>query len=155
MASVRLNSFDPFEEERLKPMRDLIRPTIAVLVAPLFAAALIAVLDWLLSGKPPDGTYASAFVVFAYLFATAPAAITILVLRKLNWRRLWHFLMAGVLVAFVCTSVFVWSVYAGSIDSIVDWVRYSMRFLPFLLIGALTGGVVWLLSEYSPSDARR
>lgn len=132
-------------------MRKLIRPTIAILVAPLFAAVLIAVHGWLLSGEPPDGTYASAYVVFAYLFATVPAAVTLLVLRKLHWRRLWHFSLAGALVGLVCTATFVWSAYTDSIDSIVDWVRYSIRFLPFLLIGALTGGFVWLLSEPSRS----
>ena len=136
-------------------MRNLIRPTIAILVAPLFAAMLIAALDWLLSGEPPDGAYAYAYVAFAYVFAAVPAAITIVVLRRLNWREFWHFTTAGVLVALVCTSVFVWSAYTAAIDSIGDWVRYSIRFLPFLLIGALTGGFVWLLSESSRSGAGR
>ena len=136
-------------------MRNLLRPTIAVLTAPLVAAALITVFDWLVGGDFPGWTYASAYVLFAYLFATAPAVVMMFVLRKLHWRELWHYSAAGFVVALACTSVFVAYAYADSIDSIVEWARYMMRFSPFLLIGALTGGFVWLVGESPGPGSRR
>lgn len=128
-------------------MRNLLRPTVAILAAPLFAATLITLFDWLLAGEFPGWVYASAYATFAYLFAALPAIVVMFVLRKMRWRKLRHYLAAGLVVALACTSVFVVSAHSAAIDSLVDWTRYMARYSPFLLIGALTGAFVWFVSE--------
>ena len=136
-------------------MRNLLRPVIAVLAAPLFAAALITLFDWVVAGVFPGWVYASAYATFAYVFATLPAIVVMLVLRKMRWRKLWHYSAAGLVVAFACTSIFVLSAYSAAIDSIADWTRHMMRFSPLLLLGALTGAFAWFVSESPLPGSRR
>ena len=46
-------------------------------------------------------------LVVTYTFALVPAAITMLVLKKLGWVSAWQFTVAGLVLAVLCNTLFV------------------------------------------------
>jgi hypothetical protein len=122
----------------------MVRATIAVLLAPAFIATLLTIANQLRGSR---NSYTEIYFVFSYVFALIPGALAMVLLKKLHYRRLWHFVLAGILVAVVCTAGFIVQGYGGSISSFGAWLSYFLRAWQLLVIGPLTGVFVWVVSE--------
>ena len=118
----------------------VVRSTVAVVVAPAIAAILIAV--WQFAEKPSlrDSwdTYFPMYFMASYAVTWFPVLFLTIGMKSRKYVRLWQFMFAGFALAFAC-GLFV------AVQEI------SSALLVFSLIGAVVGGIVWLISEWQPS----
>ena len=122
----------------------------AVVLAPAFVAILsilAEVLIDLIEGRAPI-VLVEAYFIFSYLFALIPAALVMLILKKLHLLKLRHFAVAGLAASVICASVFVLVTHPGyATESLTAFVSEFVGISPLLIIGPIVGVCVWVISE--------
>jgi hypothetical protein len=111
------------------------RSIIAILLAPALAATLIWVLD-LAQGPDQRGFLVPMIPVYlgvAYATALLPAALIMMALHAWQCLKLRHFVLTGLFLGLVS-----------------NFLLMRQAYLAVSMIGAVVGGLVWLISEWRP-----
>jgi hypothetical protein len=116
------------------------------MTAPAMAAALIVITDHLFFGGSP-WILAIAIAVVTYLFALVPAAVMMIVLKRLGCVGPLHFAVAGLAVALVCTAAFVLWGHSYTRTSFSAFAKEFSEVWPLLVIGPVVGVCTWIVGE--------
>jgi hypothetical protein len=122
------------------------RAIVAVVVAPGLTAALIVIADHLFFGASP-WIFSIAIVAVTYLFAVVPAAVMMVVLKRLGCVGPLHFAVAGSAAALLCTAAFVLWGHSYARTSLSAFINEFLELWPLFVIGPIVGICAWIVGE--------
>ena len=121
----------------------MIRTIFAIALAPGVAAAVYSTIE---GYRDNSFAFTPLYFILMYVFTLLPAAGLLYVLKNEHFHKLWHYLVASLLFASVCTALFVTFSYRG-LTSLGHYVGEFLGLWPLLVAGLFAGGASWLIQE--------
>ena len=115
----------------------MVRTIIAVLVTPVFAAGALTSFD-LLRGVSEFASVFLIYLMYCYLFTLLPGLLILYLMIRFALTKIWHFAIAGFLLALIGISTIMEMIPLISV-SLSVWASYALQFWELLFVGSVSG----------------